>query len=360
MKIKFLLFVLLLAGTIASAQKKPLKCGTPKNIPNFAANIDTNLVRFATDPIRIKVYVINFIRYDDFDYHHWINNEISRMNMYFNPHNICFELIGYRSVDDDSLSVMDLGNPRDISKLQSYRVSNVLTIFFHAFVDDENGNSIGGTAYNIPNTYFSLALDNIGDYSGAHEAGHCLGLYHTFHGNPGVEDGPGTCWERVNGSNANSCGDFVNDTHADPYGLTGARVNSICTYVGTAVDASGALYTNVPTGNVMAYWGVEENSCDVDGLTLGQAARSRLSVASPLAILFFYQVDQVNITYNGGGATNGEVARATIGTLTANNYVLLNSVGGLTAKRVTLTPGSRIAIISAKKNFVLKSLTCTD
>ena len=41
--------------------------------------------------------------------------------------------------------------------------------------------------------------------------GHCLGLYHTFHGLC-----ESVCAELVNGSNCSSCGNFVCDTPADP------------------------------------------------------------------------------------------------------------------------------------------------
>jgi len=49
-----------------------------------------------------------------------------------------------------------------------------------------------------------------------HELGHAFGLFHTFQTWASCDP----CQERVDGSNADICGDLVCDTPADPYGAT--------------------------------------------------------------------------------------------------------------------------------------------
>ena len=61
----------------------------------------------------------------------------------------------------------------------------------------------------------------------SHEMGHILNLYHTHHGTVYETGGdPNQCAELVNGSNADVCGDYVEDTPADP-NISG-EVNSSC------------------------------------------------------------------------------------------------------------------------------------
>lgn len=81
----------------------------------------------------------------------------------------------------------------------------------------------------------------------SHEMGHVLNLWHTYHGtfNEGDPTDPNydanQCKELVNGSNSSTCGDYVEDTPADPY--TGMVDPNDCTYYGNARDANNQLYT---------------------------------------------------------------------------------------------------------------------
>ncbi len=96
-----------------------------------------------------------------------------------------------------------------------------------------------GAATNIPSKSF-LIKGSWGGVNGActgivewinsrsqimsHEMGHCLGLWHTHHGEEtgggnncdGNPWDPQVCKEFVNGSNGATCGDYVTDTPADP------------------------------------------------------------------------------------------------------------------------------------------------
>ena len=80
----------------------------------------------------------------------------------------------------------------------------------------------------------------------SHEMGHVLNLWHTHHGTcpEGSPTSPGydanQCEELVNGSNSSTCGDYVEDTPADP-NIFG-KVNSNCVYTGTEKDANNQRY----------------------------------------------------------------------------------------------------------------------
>ena len=67
----------------------------------------------------------------------------------------------------------------------------------------------------------------------SHAMGHCLGLFHTYHGTD-KNDGEG-CAEHANGDNSKTCGDYVWDTPADPHVTN-------CFGDTTAVDENGVNY----------------------------------------------------------------------------------------------------------------------
>lgn len=81
----------------------------------------------------------------------------------------------------------------------------------------------------------------------SHEMGHCLGLWHTFHGKEDAKDCNGNdieqeCLECANGSNGATCGDYVEDTPADPgFGEINSFLSN-CNYVWNDIDACGEPY----------------------------------------------------------------------------------------------------------------------
>lgn len=111
-----------------------------------------------------------------------------------------------------------------------------------------------------------------------HEIGHCLNLFHTHHG---VE--PGGCLENINGSNCNTCGDYICDTPADPTCI----VNGSCTYIGGATQ-NGILYTP-DTRNIMSY----SNMDCRNKFSAGQGERMYASLKS-ISILQNVVVQSVN------------------------------------------------------------------
>jgi len=74
---------------------------------------------------------------------------------------------------------------------------------------------VTGVADDIPANSLVIRNDRTLTSTSPHELGHCLNLYHTFHGSIS-ENVPNSCAENINNiTNCNSCGDYVCDTPAD-------------------------------------------------------------------------------------------------------------------------------------------------
>ena len=103
----------------------------------------------------------------------------------------------------------------------------------------------------------------------SHQMGHILNLYHTHHGTSTDEGGFDSCLELVNGSNSSDCGDFIEDTPADPF------VDTLCGYIddGTKHDAYGYSY-NPNTHLIMSF---TRPSC-MDSFTPKQVERMKTAI----------------------------------------------------------------------------------
>ncbi|KWW27042.1 MAG: hypothetical protein AUK63_2423, partial [bacterium P3] len=113
----------------------------------------------------------------------------------------------------------------------------------------------------------------------SHEMGHVLNLWHTHHGTY-TEGTPMTlgydgnqCKELVNGANSSSCGDYIEDTPADP-NLMG-KVNAGCIYTGIEKDANNQSY-NPDVNLIMSY---APPSC-MNYFTTKQGLRMKESIAN--------------------------------------------------------------------------------
>ncbi len=137
----------------------------------------------------------------------------------------------------------------------------------------------------------------------AHEMGHCLGLWHTFHGAEGARDcagvlvDPTECKELANGSNAATCGDYVADTPAEPYPPFNphSAYLSDCFYYYNTLDPNGQPY-QPNTHLIMSYTYV---GC-MTHLTAGQGIRMRqLLSTAPVLMACTIDPDMLNVNVSG-------------------------------------------------------------
>ena len=136
----------------------------------------------------------------------------------------------------------------------------------------------------------------------SHEMGHCLGLWHTHHGDEEGTDcddnlvDPNECQECVNGSNGLTCGDYVADTPADPGMSQGIMYLNNCQYTQGGVDncVSQTQYAPDPS-LIMSY----THPLCMLAHTTGQGERMRMMIStSSLLQGCLVQPDYTDITIN--------------------------------------------------------------
>ena len=169
-----------------------------------------------------------------------VTSAFNRLNSDFNSHGIYFKWDGMIDpIDNDTY----YNNSPDTSIFNVHNHANGIDIYLfppspnYQFSGKAHGvgmNSeylVVGNYNNVPNCMTSTI---------SHEMGHVLNLWHTHHGtyNEGGNDNP--CPELVNGSNSSTCGDYVEDTPADP-NIDG-MVNGNCGYTGSGTDANNQTY----------------------------------------------------------------------------------------------------------------------
>lgn len=189
-------------------------------------------------------------------------NSFNALNSDFNPNNIYFLWDGTIDYIDNTQKYNDISE--NIFSVNSHNYG----IDIYLYSDD--------ISYYKNLIYFGLATGvgtgsalfvggHYNDYAGinvlaanssiiSHEMGHVLNLYHTHHGTS-IERGgdPNQCAEFVDGSNSDTCGDYIEDTPADPD--MDHNVNAFtCTWndFGTMTDAHGDFY-NPNTSLIMSY-----------------------------------------------------------------------------------------------------------
>lgn len=179
-----------------------------------------------------------------------VESAYSRLNNDFNSHGIYFfwdGIIDY--IDSDSYY-------NNVPNTNIFNVNNhVNGIDIYLFPSSTNC-SFSGKANGVGMNSEYLVVGNISGTPAcvtstvSHEMGHVLNLWHTHHGtyNEGGNDNP--CPELVNGSNSSTCGDYVEDTPADP--MLNGNVNGNCVYTGTGTDANNQAY-NPDVDLIMSY-----------------------------------------------------------------------------------------------------------
>ncbi len=272
MRIKILILVILLTGKLYS--QKLVECATPSNFPNPLKNVPASRLQQRLSNVTTMLRMcIHICRNDDGSLQPMspaeVEEEVRTTDSVYNIGGICFAIVGV-----DYLNSTTLNNNITDSTLANYLVPNCFNVFVVRLIPNPNGTTFG-SAFGIPNNYIAIVPAGFGPRrTFIHELGHDLGLFHTFHGQP-VEANSGTCKELVNGSNADTCGDFVADTPADPYIETNSANNcnsvnyNTGVWTGTCKDANNQLYTP-SMHNYMSYWPNYSPACDRNVFTNGQ------------------------------------------------------------------------------------------
>ncbi|MGB0879750.1 MAG: zinc-dependent metalloprotease [Polaribacter sp.] len=263
-----------------------------------------------------------------------VNQALQILQTDFNPIGISFDW-------DSSINYIDNTTFYNTPSRTIFQVDNHTDGIDIYLFDDDTADS-GGLANGVGESsefYVSGSYENptntpmVTSSVISHEMGHVLFLWHTHHGTRYEGGDPNQCKELVDGSNSNSCGDYVIDTPADPY--LGFNVNlSNCVWNGSGTDANGDSY-NPDTTQIMSY---SHPDC-MSHFSQGQGVRARNAIAT-LPFLQQTVVDcgtncQDNITitqhvYSGNtdnqSAENSIIAMNTIYTGATANYDAGNTI----------------------------------
>ena len=174
------------------------------------------------------------------------------LNNDFNPQRIFFIWDGIVDYIDD-LALYNLANPNVF--LLNNHIDGIDIYLFPDSNNDPKGlaNGVGvSSELYVSGTYWRSPHPSlITSHVVSHEMGHVLNLFHTHHGTFVGERGPYDCAEFVNGSNSLSCGDYIEDTPADPN--LNFDVNPISySWNGSGVDGNGDFY-KPDTKLIMSY-----------------------------------------------------------------------------------------------------------
>ncbi|WP_198175325.1 GEVED domain-containing protein [Spirosoma telluris] len=208
-----------------------------------------------------------------------LNQGLVLLNQVYQSVGIAFYLCGSQPHYINNTALFDYDNSEETLLANPNDVQNAINIYLTNTLS-YGGNQVTGYAYfpgsgAISNRIFVKA-SQLADYTLAHELGHYFNLYHTFQNNQSTSltdrelvIRPGEAQQgRPFSPNCTTAGDFVCDTPADPYGLSGATISG-CTYTGTSTDANGDLFSPL-IANIMGYY----SPCtSVKTFTAGQYAR---------------------------------------------------------------------------------------
>jgi len=224
------------------------------------------------------------------------NSIIPTLNQDFNPHNIFFSLACVNFIDFTTAYNNDFNILQSLIQTSSqYFQNDGLNIYLIPISVSNPANLQGLAAGIIGQSCYVYYGSN--DKTLSHEVGHCLGLYHTFHGtcaeagewafaDPALSNClPVAC-------NHGGSGDMVEDTPGDDKFYFGdcqvGTTRSSCGAAGISgcCDPNGLLYYKTDPKNIMAYGG----SCAAY-FTPGQGARMRdkmpnaIKLSTPSVIL---------------------------------------------------------------------------
>ena len=204
-----------------------------------------------------------------------VTSAYSRLNSDFNSHGIYFSWDGIIDpIDNDTY----YNNIPTTNIFYENNHTNGIDIYLYP-ADPNYSTPIIGLANGVG---MSSEFYIVGRVSGipacttstiSHEMGHVLNLWHTHHGtyDEGGNDNP--CPELVNGNNSSTCGDYIEDTPADPR-LSTLNVYN-CVYIGYGTDANDQAY-NPDVDLIMSY---APKSCRTR-FSAKQGERMRESIAT--------------------------------------------------------------------------------
>lgn len=167
---------------------------------------------------------------------------LATLNERFKDSDIAFRFNGYRNYFNNSASTINSDTEFNGLDNINSTTTSLRVYLVDGFAGDFSTGVIGKAQ--LPGTFMAIRKDSRNTFVLAHEIGHNLNLFHTFHG-ASCEPDPDIPAELANGSNCATAGDLVCDTPADPC-MNQGTVDTACNYTG-----GGGF--NPDTSNYMSY-----------------------------------------------------------------------------------------------------------
>lgn len=326
-------------------------CFTNSNIPDFLQTVSqSKYVKTRADDtyvLRVFFHIIKRSNGTGGQTQTEVENAFDLIQSDYNRYGICFELLGTDEIRNDDFyngninfacNLNGNGDCDGDGKFDNFHPnshSNAIDIYLFA-----NDQLNFGVAAGIPSSALAIGGNTAPLYNNtnlvtshvlSHELGHCLGLYHTFHGLC-----EGGCAELVNGSNCSTCGDFVCDTPADPQ--THQVNQNTCTWngntcTGSITDANGQQYNPDPT-LIMAY--IAPNC--MQRHTSGQVARIKDMIANSAILQNVIVPNSISLT----GSLTGDNVFSAIETITSTQIINSGSTSYVSGTQISFLPGFEV------------------
>lgn len=339
MKHCFFLFVMSILSYGVHAQ---YICYTEHNLPNMLSGSEKSYSSH-DGPYHLRVF-FHFIKKTDGTGEYSLSETditlcMSTLNEDFSSQNIYFHLAGYDYICNSIFYNLTSWNDNMYNQVTS---TNAHADAIDVYLLPTNSLISGGRANGIPGNALVIGGSMDGCVLGmshvlSHEMGHCLGLFHTFHGTYYGEADSNTCQELVNETNCSSCGDYVCDTPADPFPLFSYALPTACTWINNDYYDANHQYYAPDTRQIMAY----VSPVCMEHFSDGQGERMRAHIATQ-QILINCQVPTVAYVQNR--------------TFTGNDVEYINAIDSIVAgSSVTNTQTIGDVVIENGKKVVFEA-----